>query len=169
MLFSNKIRSLYQLQELLDNDSSEELTNWIKTDPITAIREMTDTNQKDFSDYGVDSLSNLENALQNDVGLRDAIRNNPEAFVRYITKETHQPEFRIYRLLVGSLCALVIMISLGMMIAWIAMNSRTAPPSITAIGCMALGLLAGTFISVPGRSMKSQDGGRQFRNRNRNN
>lgn len=169
MLFQQKIHSLLQLKELLHKDDNTALITRLKENPIDAIDEiMGEPDDKEYENLEIQSLEELIEKSKHDPRIRGMLACYPERVLNKVAKEIHQPEFRIYRLLVGSLCALVIMISLGMIIAWIALNSRTAPPSITAIGCMALGLLAGTFISVPGRSMRNQDVRQPFNRSNRN-
>jgi hypothetical protein len=169
MLFQPKIHSLRQLKELLHKDDNTALIDRIKENPRDAIDEiLAEPDETEYENLNIQSFEELIEKAKYDPRIRGMLSYYPERVLNKVVKEALPPEFRIYRLLVGSLCALVIMISLGMIIAWIGMNSRTAPPSITAIGCMTLGLLAGTFISVPGRSMRNQDIHKPFNRRNRN-
>jgi hypothetical protein len=169
MLAQTKISSLLQLKKLLEQDNDRGFIENIKANPKEALMGiMEEPTEDEYNKYEFKSLEELKEGMRHDPRVRDILMQDPQRFLDKVVKEAPQPEFRIYRLLVGSLCALVIMISLGMIIAWLTKNSRVAPASITAIGCMALGLLAGTFVSVPGRSMKSQDVHKTFNRRNRN-
>lgn len=152
MQFMNKIQSLYQLQELLNNDKDEELINMIKTDPKTTIRNLSsDPNADDLSKYKIDSLTELEEKLDELPYLADIIRKDPKGFVHYLAKETQLPEYALYKIVVSSLCGVLIIIIAGVLAAWFTKNSREAPTLVTAVACTALGLLAGIFVRVPGR------------------
>lgn len=165
-----KIRSLLQLKELLEQDNLPGFIDDIKADPRKALTDIiAEPSWNEDEKIKFDTLDELKERIQRDPRVMDMLMYDPLRFLDKVVKEAPQPEFHIYRLLVGSLCVIVFIITVGMLLAWIFLNSRTAPPTITAIGCMALGLLAGTFISVPGRNMKNPEKTQHFRSRNRNN
>jgi hypothetical protein len=152
MLFHNKIQSLHQLQNLLQNDPNHELLNWFKNDPIEAIREITEEPGKDFKEYNIHSLQDVEKKMYDEPSLRERIKSDPDGFVRYMVKETISPEHRLNRIVITSLCCVVIVIILGVLAAWFVKNSREAPTLVTAVACTSLGLLAGMFVRVSARS-----------------
>lgn len=170
MLFQTKIRTLFQLKELLEQEDDPAFIERIKLNPRQALTDIIEEPQEEeYEEYDIRSFDELRKRMQKDPRLIDILKHDPQGFLQRMAKDQLQPEFKIYRLLVGSLCLLVIMITLGMILAWTVLKSRTAPDSITAMGCMALGLLAGTFISVPGRSMRANnDRNQNFHPRNKN-
>ncbi|MGB8193089.1 MAG: hypothetical protein WCF67_14270 [Chitinophagaceae bacterium] len=158
MPFQTKIRSLYQLLELIEDRSHPEFINEIRSNPAATIRGIIEEPSADeFKDH-ITSIRELEEKLRTDSRLLDLFKHDPESFIRKMVKEAPQPEYKIYRILVGSLCAVVIIIILGVLAAWLTKNSREAPTLITAVACTTLGLLAGIFVSVPGKGMKNTQG-----------
>lgn len=156
MLFPRKIRSLLQLKALLEQDNEPGFMDRIKADPIKAITDIIeDPDEKEYENFPMGSVRELTERMRKEPRLIDILKHDPQAFLERMVKESPQPEFRIYRILVSSLCAIVIIIILGVLGAWFTKNSREAPTLITAVACTTLGLLAGIFVSVPGREMKS--------------
>jgi hypothetical protein len=142
------------LNELLENDADEEIVNYLKSDPKKAIRAMMDLTEKDIKDYNIKSLDDLEYAVKLQPQLYDTIRRDPEGFIHYIAREMHSPEYKLYRIVVSSLCVIVVLALAGVLAAWLTKNSREAPTLITAVSCTALGLMAGIFVKVPGKSTR---------------
>lgn len=157
MLFRNKIQSLYQLQDLLEQEPNEELLTWLKNDPVQAIREIADKPDKELKDYQIKSLDQAQEKLNTEPYLREIIKRDPDGFVKYMARQVASPEHLLYKIIIGSLCAIVIIVILGVLSAWLIKNSREAPTLITAVACTALGLLAGIFVKVPIRASRKPD------------
>jgi hypothetical protein len=149
-----KIRSLLQLSEILDQNHYPELIDEIKKDPASAIRNVIKhPDEEEFAEYEFSSLQQLNEAIQNNGRLMDLLKSDPLNFIQRVASKAPLPEYNIYRILVSCLCAIVLIIIIGVLIAWLTKNSREAPTLITAVACTTLGLLAGIFVSVPGKRM----------------
>jgi hypothetical protein len=150
---SLKINSLLQLQEILDKGYHPDLLDSLKEDPKEAIRQITELPTEDaYKKYPVQTVQQLKEALQEDTGLADLLRYDPAAFMQKMVKETVPPQYKIYRILIGSLCAALLIIIAGVITAWFTKNSREAPTLLTAVACTTLGMLAGMFVNIPGKS-----------------
>jgi hypothetical protein len=150
-----KIRSLLELQELLDQNHYPEITEKIKLNPSQAIRELTkEPDEEELDVYDdISSLQQLSEKIGRDHRLIDILKSDPVNFIQRLATKTPLPEYNIYKILVSCLCAIVLIIITGVLIAWLTKNSREAPTLITAVACTTLGLLAGIFVSVPGKRM----------------
>src|SRR5689334_2794453 len=102
-MLHQKIRSLLQLQELLEEDSDTDLLEQIKSDPAKAIREITALpEEEEFSKYKIQSLQQLNELMENEPRLIDMLKHDPVSFIQKIMKNAPPPEYKIYRILVGS-------------------------------------------------------------------
>lgn len=147
-----------ELKELLQQGDQNKFLEELRANPRQALEDIIqDPTEEEYREYDIHSFGELQEKMHRDPRVIDLLKHDPVGFLQKIAKDPPQPEFKIYRLLVGSLCAIVMVIIIGMILAWFMKNSRDAPTSITAIGCFALGLLAGTFISVPGRNMRNNE------------
>jgi hypothetical protein len=150
MLPNLKIRSLLQLQELLESKEDNGFIEKIKNNPAEAIRDITEPPAEDeFKQYKIGSVQELRDALDKEPRLIDMLKYDPVRFIQKMAKESPPPQYNIYRILVGSLCAVLILIIIGVITAWFTKNSREAPTLITAVACTTLGILAGMFVNIP--------------------
>ncbi len=157
-MLHHKIRSLLQLQELLDENPDNDLLEQLKTDPAKAIREITALPEKEeFSKYKLQSIQQLDELMESEPRLIDILKHDPVSFIKHAVREAPAPEYKIYRILVSSLCAVVLIIILGVLAAWFTKNSREAPTLITAIACTTLGMLAGMFVYIPGKRNQQKE------------
>lgn len=154
-MFPNfKIRSLLELQDLLQQDDYSDLANEFKINPAgTLSKIIKEPDEAELDNYDIRSIQQLKEKIEKDPRLIDLIKMDPVNFIQCLATKTPLPEYNIYKILVSSLCAIVIVIITGVLIAWLTKNSREAPTLITAVACTTLGLLAGIFVSVPGKRM----------------
>lgn len=149
---SLKFNSLLQLQEILDNDYHPDLLQQLKDNPKETLRQITELpTEETYKKYPVLTVQQLKEALQENSELADLFRYNPALFMQKLVKDTTPPQFKVYRIMVGSLCAVLIMIVIGVFAGWFLKNSKTPPDLLIAMACTTLGMLAGMFISIPGK------------------
>ena len=154
MLPNFKIRSLLELRDVLQQDDYADLLEELKTHPVETIERITkQPDESELDDYDIRSIQQLKDKIQKDPRLVDLLKMDPVTFIQHLATKTPLPEYNIYKILVSCLCAIVLIIITGVLIAWLTKNSREAPTLITAVACTTLGLLAGIFVSVPGRRM----------------
>ncbi|MEY4538342.1 MAG: hypothetical protein RLZZ306_99 [Bacteroidota bacterium] len=101
---------------------------------------------KDFQDF--------KQTLQNDKTLQKAFQDDPKAAIEKISDGSFIPDNWIYRIVVGSLGLVIIIITLG--IVWRVafgqpMDDKSVPTILTAIGSAAIGALAGLLAPSPNR------------------
>ncbi len=149
-MFPFKIRTLMQLQELLEQSPDTEFLERIKKDPVEVLREINEPlGENEFSNYNIKSVGQLTEVLEKEPRMLDMLKQDPIEFFQKMVKEDPPPQYKIYRILVGSLCAVIIIIIIGVISAWFTKNSREAPTLITAVACTTLGILAGIFVNIP--------------------
>jgi hypothetical protein len=153
-----KIRSLKQLMELLEEQNMPpDLAEQIQNDPLGFLREHIDTTkQNDFKKYDFDSIKQLSLTLDSDAELMEKFQENPIQFIHKTAKDSVSGSYKILRILVTSLCVLLIIIVASVLTAWFTKNSREAPTLITAVACTILGLLAGILVSLPNKNISPQ-------------
>lgn len=157
MMPSLKIRSLLQLQELLEKNPDPHFLAQVKTDPAKTIRDIIELPTEDeYKKYKIQSVQQLKQMLEQEPRLIDLLKHDPVNFIQKTVKEPLQPQYKIYRILVSSLCIVVIIIIIGVLTAWLTKNSREAPTLITAVACTTLGILAGIFVSIPEKTHSQQ-------------
>lgn len=101
---------------------------------------------KDFQDF--------KQTLQNDPNLQKAFQDDPKAAIEKISDDAFIPDNWIYRIVVGSLGLVIVIITLG--IVWRVafgqpMDDKNVPTILTAIGSAAIGALAGLLAPSPSR------------------
>ncbi len=152
-----KIRSLLELQKLLDQDMYSGLITQLKENPIAAVKSLTlSPEEEDYKSKPFTSVQKLKEALNRDPKVIDMLKQDPVTFINQMIKEPIPPQFRVYRILIGSLCALLIIIVVGVLSAWLTKNSREAPTLITAVACTTLGMLTGMFVNVSGKKTQAE-------------
>jgi hypothetical protein len=157
MFPNHRIRSLTQLLQSLETNPDPHFIDELKADPAKAIRGVIDIH--DGQQEKIGSIGQLKQILEEDPEMLDRIKQDPLKFIQTMVKEPTPPEYRIYHLLVGSLCALVLIIIIGVLLSWLLLNKREAPGLVTAMACVSLGILSGIFIRVPGRGERQKETG----------
>jgi hypothetical protein len=103
----------------------------------------------------VSSLPALNNLIQSDTDVENAFKENPKEALQKYSNTSFLPDNWIYRIVVGSLGLVVVMITLG--IVWrVAFNDtviedKNIPTILTALGSAAIGALAGLLAPSPNR------------------
>lgn len=152
-----KVRSLLELQELLSQDIHRGLIEKFKEDPMAALQSLTHLpEEEDYKGKPFASVQQLRTAMDKDPKWVDLIRHDPVTFLNQMIKEPPPPQFRVYRIMIGSLCALLIIIVIGVLSAWLTKNSRDAPTLITAVACTTLGMLTGMFVNMTGKKTQPE-------------
>lgn len=153
-----KCSTLQQLLDVLDKDLYPDLLHDLKGNPKEAIRSMTKVpTEEEYSQYQPQTVQQLRQSVQQDAGLVDLIRHDPVRFLKKMIKDPLPPQYKIYRLLVGSLCAVLILIIAGALAGWFIKNSKTPPDSLIAMASAIIGILVGMFIHVPGREAHAKN------------
>jgi hypothetical protein len=153
-----KFNSLLQLQEALDKEYQPDLLQQLKENPKEALRQVTEQpNEESYNKYPVQTVQQLKDALEKDPHLADLLRYDPAFFLQKMVKDTTPPQYRIYRLLVGSLCTVLILIIAGALAGWFIKNSKTPPDSLIAMASAIIGILVGMFIHVPGKEAAAKN------------
>lgn len=101
---------------------------------------------KDFQDF--------KQTLQSDENLQKAFQQDPKAAIEKISDGSFIPDNWIYRIVVGSLGLVIVIITFG--IVWRVafgedMEEKSVPTILTAMGSAAIGALAGLLAPSPNR------------------
>jgi hypothetical protein len=153
MFFPFKIRSLQQLHNLLEQSPDAGLLNQLKEDPVGTLKGITQpAKEEELSAYKIQSVQQLREALSQDPRLVDFLAQDPLYFMQKMVKEPPPPQYRIYKMLVICLSAIVFFVLLAILYRWAILGSSAQPQTLaTAIACISLGLLAGIVIAMQGR------------------
>jgi hypothetical protein len=158
-LFDFTCSSLQGLQEILDKDLHPDLLEELKKNPKEAIRSITKVpTEDDFKQYGTKTVQQFREVALHDERLLELIRHDPKRFLTRMLKEPLPPQFQMYKLLFGCLCATLIIIVVGVMVAWFVKKRTTPPQFMIVVACTILGMLAGMFISIPGKAQQREVG-----------
>jgi hypothetical protein len=100
------------------------------------------------------SLPELNTLVQNNTDVEDAFKKDPKQALQQFTDTSFIPDNWIYRIVVGSLGFVVVVITLG--IVWRVASGNTVedkniPTILTALGSAAIGALAGLLAPSPNR------------------
>jgi hypothetical protein len=100
------------------------------------------------------SLPDLNNLIQNNADVEKDFKENPQEAFRKYTDTSFIPDNWIYRIVVGSLGFVVVVITLG--IVWRVasgnpIEDKNIPTILTALGSAAIGALAGLLAPSPNR------------------
>jgi hypothetical protein len=102
------------------------------------------------------SLPELNTLVQNNADVENAFKENPKEALQRFTDTSFLPDNWIYRIVVGSLGLVVVMITFG--IVWrvafndTAIEDKNIPTILTALGSAAIGALAGLLAPSPNRA-----------------
>jgi hypothetical protein len=100
------------------------------------------------------NLPDLNNLIQNNPDVEDAFKKDPKDALQKFTDTSFIPDNWIYRIVVGSLGFVIVVITLG--IVWRvasgnAVEDKNIPTILTALGSAAIGALAGLLAPSPSR------------------
>ncbi len=100
------------------------------------------------------NLPDLNNLIQNNADVENAFKENPKEALQKFTDTSFIPDNWIYRIVVGSLGFVIVVITLG--IVWRvasgnAVEDKNIPNILTALGSAAIGALAGLLAPSPNR------------------
>jgi hypothetical protein len=100
------------------------------------------------------SLPELSTLVQNNADVENAFKENPKEALQKFTDTSFIPDNWIYRIVVGSLGFVIVMITLG--IVWrvafgTPVKDTDIPTILTALGSAAIGALAGLLAPSPSR------------------
>jgi cytochrome bd-type quinol oxidase subunit 1 len=100
------------------------------------------------------NLPDLNSLIQNNADVENAFKENPKEALQKFTDTSFIPDNWIYRIVVGSLGFVIVVITLG--IVWRVASGNTVedkniPTILTALGSAAIGALAGLLAPSPSR------------------
>lgn len=100
----------------------------------------------------VKNFQNFKEILSNDPDVQAAFKEDPKRAIQKFSDSAALPDNWIYRIVVGSLGAVVLIITMG--IVWrvasgSVINDSNVPTILTAIGSAAIGALAGLLAPSP--------------------
>jgi hypothetical protein len=103
----------------------------------------------------VKDVQNLKEIVQNDPKIQQDFKDDPVAAMNKFSDSSFVPDNWIYRMVVGSLGSVIVIITLG--IVWrvafgTPVKDTDIPTILTAIGSAAIGALAGLLAPSPNRA-----------------
>lgn len=104
--------------------------------------------------YKAESVQDVKNILANNPQFQEDFKQDPQATVNQIQDTSTLPDTWVYRMVVGSLGLVILVIAIG--IVWRVasganIEDKNVPTILTALGSAAVGALAGLLAPSPAR------------------